>query len=131
MDAFFSADPFIGGDTVWEGEAHEGTGLCQAIGKMNKNGWHGFEAHRYDFGELGSFELWVRAKTVFEVVEPTHRWHKYTAIGRITGGTGAFAEADGVFHFEGYTEFWFPPPRGEASMTAHGMIYGIEVPVPE
>ena len=93
--------------------------------------WHGTEIHSCDFGEFGTFQLSAIASTTFDVVESDYRWHTCKATGKIDEGTGVFAEAQGVFDLNGYTQ-WFTD--GSAPPTAwycgSGRVFGISA-VPE
>jgi len=113
---------------IWiDGIKYSGEIFYTAEGTMNQNGWHGTEVKVYDFGALGTLELSGRAKTIFAYVSPEHRWHRYSSNVRITGGTGAFAEAQGVFQFVGYTDWDLtgtrPPHAFEGT---HSKIVGIQ-----
>lgn len=134
---------------LWEGDGtvyidgvkYEGTFLHSADGESNKNGWHGTETQVFDVPGLGTIELAGTTKTVFAYVSPMyagkgHRWHRYTSHLQITGGTGAFAAAQGEFHFGGFTE-WFldftvtppnPPMTAQAFEGAQAKVIGIQMP---
>lgn len=129
-DSWPTPDGWAGPAIIWvDGVKYTGTALVVAEGKMNKNNWYGTETHWYDFDELGTFELSGTAKTSFDHVTPQHRWHYYTSHASITDGTGAFAEAHGVFQIGGYTDWHIPPPPApHAWCGGKGMIVGIELP---
>jgi hypothetical protein len=121
--------PWVGPAIIWiDGIKYEGTAEFVSEGESNKTGWHGTELQRYDFGDLGTLELSGTAKTTYAYISPEHRWHQYTSHMNITGGTGAFAEAQGVFQFVGYTD-WDPnflrPPH--AFIATDAKIVGIQM----
>ena len=123
--------PWTGPAIIWiDGVRYEGEISYSGEGKMNWNGWHGTEIHVYDFPGLGTLELEGTAKTTFAFVTDEHRWHRYTSHAQITGGTGAFEEAHGVFQFVGYTDWLLPPyygpPLNFAFSGGKGMIAGIQ-----
>ena len=125
-------NPWMGPAIIWiDGVRYEGTIAYSGDGKQNWNGWHGTETHIYNFPDLGELELSGIAKTTFAYVTEEHRWHRYTSHAKITGGTGAFAEAHGVFQFVGYTDWFLPPyylpPLNFAFVGGKGMIVGIQV----
>lgn len=140
FEAFFEKDPYVGGPwygviTICiEGQEYQGTAVWQNYKSHgNKNGSHGFATATYDFPDLGSINIWESYKTSYDLVEPDHRKHGYSGTERITGGTGAFEEAIGVFNFEGYTEFWILSldpfyARAEVSYSGRGVICGINLP---
>ena len=122
--------------TIWiDGIKHQGSILYAAEGETKKNSWHGTEIKVYDFGALGRLDLEGTAKTFFAYVSPEHRWHRYSSHARITGGTGAFEEAHGVFHFVGYTDWVInPPPNPPEAYAFEGTrakIVGIQQDGPE
>ena len=51
----------------------------------------------YDFGELGSFEIWENGK--WELREPNYG---LSGMNRIVGGTGAFEGTHGVLQYQVY-----------------------------
>lgn len=120
---------WVGPALIWiDGVKYEGTLLYSGDGRMNKNSWHGTETHVYDFPALGTLELSGTAKTQFSYVAPDHRWHYYTSRLQITGGTGAFSEAHGVFRFGGNTEWHIPPPPAPYAFAGgKGTIVGIQL----
>jgi hypothetical protein len=127
---FDPTHPWTGPAIIWiDGDRYVGTISYAGEGRSNWNGWHGTEIHRYNFPGLGELELSGTAKTTFAYVTDEHRWHRYTSHVRITGGTGAFAEAHGVFQFVGYTDWLLPPyhlpPSNFAFSGGKGMIVGI------
>ena len=115
-----------------DGQEYEGTVAWQSIkGYMHEDAWYGCGKGTYDFGDLGTVEIWERAKTTFDDVSETHRKHGYSGIDMIADGTGAFEKAMGVFYFMGHTEFWIEAgvtQRGEAVYAGSGMIDGIILP---
>ena len=117
--------------TIWiDGIKYEGDIVYSGDGEAKKNGWHGTEIKVYNFGDLGTLELSGTAKTSFAYVSPEHRWHRYTSHVQITDGTGAFAEAHGVFQFVGYTDWLlYPagPPDAYAFEGAQANIVGIQM----
>ena len=112
-EVILESDSWPAASGFWEGPAiiwidgvrYTGEIFYTAEGKMNKNGWRGTEVKVYDFGALGTLELSGSARTRFSYVSPDHRWHRYSSNARVTGGTGAFTEAQGVFQFVGYTDW--------------------------
>jgi hypothetical protein len=118
--------------TIWlDGDKYEGTVLYMHDARTtNDNSWHGVETQIFDFGDLGTLTVSGTAMTTFDYISPNHRWHHYTSHARITDGTGAFAEAQGVFQFGGYTDWHFPPfpPDGIGWGGARAMIVGIQLP---
>jgi hypothetical protein len=138
FEADFIKDPYVPGPwygviTICiEGQEYEGTAVWQSTGKGcgTKKGTHGFGNCTYDFPGLGSFDVWERYETCIILDEPDHLKREYTGIERIIGGTDAFANAEGVFHFEGTTEAWITPDKmwAQVKYTGRGMIYGIELP---
>ena len=115
-----------------DGQAYEGTAAWQTVkGNMYADSYYGCAKAIYDFGDLGTVEIWERCKTTFDDVTETHRKHGYSGIDMIADGTGAFEKAMGVFYFTGHTEFWAEggiPQRGEAVYAGSGMIDGIKLP---
>jgi len=124
----------------WEGPAiiyidgikYEGDVVYTGDGDSNKNIWQGTEFKVYSFGDLGTMELSGTAKTIFAYVAPgdEHRWHRYSSHSQITGGTGAFAAAQGVFQFVGYTDWHvYPagPPDAYAFEGTQAKIIGIQM----
>jgi hypothetical protein len=129
---FVDEHPWTGPAIIWiDGVRYEGEIFYRGEGKMNWNGWHGTEYHDYYFPDLGWLYLSGTAKTSFAFVTEEHRWHRYSSHVKITGGTGAFAEAHGVFQLVGYTDWLLPPyylpPEAFAFTGGNGMIVGIEV----
>jgi hypothetical protein len=129
---FDDANPWTGPAIIWiDGVRYQGEIFYHGEGKMNFNGWHGTEYHDYFFPDLGWLYLSGTAKTSFAFVTPEHRWHRYSSHVKIVGGTGAFAEAHGVFQLVGYTNWLLPPyylpPEAFAFTGGKGMIVGIEV----
>ena len=129
---FDDKHPWIGPAIIWiDGVRYEGDFIYTGEGKTNFNGWHGTEYHEYFFPDLGWLYLEGTAITHFAFVTPEHRWHRYSAHVQITGGTGAFAEAHGVFQFVGYTNWLLPPyhmpPEASAFAGGTGRIVGIQV----
>lgn len=114
---------------MWIGEVkYDGWIFYAGEGRMNANGWHGTEIHVYDFGDLGTLEISGTAKTSFAYVSPDHRWHYYTSHLRVTGGTGAFSDAHGVFQFGGNTDWHvISPVLPFAFAGGQGVIVGIEL----
>ena len=115
-----------------DGQKYEGTAAWQSVkGRMHEDAWYGCGKATYDFGDLGTMEIWERCKTTFDDVTETHRKHGYSGIDMIADGTGAFETAMGVFYFMGHTEWWLEagvPQRGEAVYAGSWMIEGIELP---
>ncbi len=115
-----------------DGQAYEGTAAWQVVkGNMYADSYYGCAKATYDFGDLGTLEIWERLKTTFDDVAETHRKHGYSGINMIADGTGAFEKAMGVFYFMGHTEFWMEAgviQRGEAVYAGSGMIDGIKLP---
>ena len=129
---FDDANPWIGTAIIWiDGVRYVGEFFYTGEGTTNFNGWHGTEYHEYFFPDLGWLYLEGTATTKFAFVTPEHRWHRYSAHVQITGGTGAFAEAHGVFQFVGYTNWLLPPyyipPEASAFAGGTGTIVGIEL----
>lgn len=129
---FVDEHPWTGPAIIWiDGVRYEGTISYTGEGRMNWNGWHGTETHVYDFPELGELVLSGIARTHFAFVTDEHRWHRYSSHVKIVGGTGAFAEAHGVFQLVGYTDWLLPPyhlpPSAFAFTGGKGMIVGIQV----
>ena len=126
------AETWSGEATIWlDGIKYEGTVLYMHERRtMNDNSWHGVETQIFDFGDLGTLTVSGTARTKFDYVSPEHRWHYYTSHTKISDGTGAFAEAQGVFQFQGYTDWHFPPfpPDGYGWGGATAMIVGIQLP---
>jgi len=115
-----------------DGQAYEGTAAWQSVkGQMLEDGLYGCGKATYDFGKLGTVEIWERYKTTFDDVSETHRKHGYSGIDMVADGTGAFQKAIGVFYFTGHTEWWIEAgvtQRGEAVYAGSGMIDGIALP---
>jgi hypothetical protein len=115
-----------------DGQKYEGMAAWQSIkGYMHDDGWYGCGKATYDFGELGTMEIWERAKTTFDDVTEIHRKHGYSGLDMVADGTGAFEKAMGVFYFMGHTEWWIEDgviQRGEAVYAGSGMIDGIKLP---
>jgi hypothetical protein len=107
-------DYWEGPATIWvDGVMYEGTVLyMHEGGTMDDNRWYGDETQDFDFGDLGTLTVSGIAITTFDYVSPNHRWHNYTSHSRITNGTGAFAEANGVVLFRGYTDWEIDPESG-------------------
>ena len=132
---FVEEHVWTGPAIIWiDGDRYEGEIFYRGEGKMNWNGWHGTEHHDYYFPDLaGGSWLYLSgtAKTSFAYVTPEHRWHRYSSHVKIIGGTGAFAEAHGVFQLVGYTDWLLPPyhlpPSAFAFTGGTGMIVGIQV----
>lgn len=129
---FVEEHPWTGPAIIWiDGVRYEGTISYTGEGTMNWNGWHGTEYHDYYFPDLGWLYLSGTAKTYFAYVTEEHRWHRYSSNVKIVGGTGVFAEAHGVFHLVGYTDWLLPPyywpPEAFAFCGGTGMVIGIEV----
>ena len=126
---FVDSHPWTGPAIIWiDGDRFEGTISYTGEGTMNRNGWHGTETHVYDFPGLGELVLSGTAKTYFAYVTEEHRWHRYSAHVMIVNGTGAFADASGVFQLVGYTDWLLPPyhpPSAFAFVGGTGMIIGI------
>jgi hypothetical protein len=110
-----------------DGCEYEGTGVWQ-ITKLqsNKNSIHAFAVATYYFGELGSFDIWDHTNMDWGIVEPAYRLSPFTAIERTTSGTGAFANAHGVFHVAGTLEAQ-AGALPVVSFSGGGMIYGIDL----
>jgi hypothetical protein len=117
--------------TIWiDGIKYEGEIIFSGDGHQNINSYHGTEVKVYDFGGLGMLEVSGTNKTTFAYVSPEHRWHRYTSHVQITNGTGAFANAHGVFQFVGYTDWLLNPagpPDAYAFEGTQAKIVGIEV----
>ena len=147
FDAYFDTEqPSPGepckaeGDPNWygvvtltiDGQKYEGTAAWQSVkGHMLADGWYGCGKATYDFGNLGTVEIWERAKTTFDDVSETHRKHGYSGIDMVADGTGAFEKAIGMFYLTGHTEWWIEggaTQRGEAVYAGSGMIDGIALP---
>jgi hypothetical protein len=64
---------------------------------VNKNSYHWFGSGVYDFGELGSFEIWETGK--WKLAEPNSG---LSAMNQVLDGTGAFEGVHGVLHFPVY-----------------------------
>ena len=115
-----------------DGQAYEGTAAWRSVkGTVYEDAWVGCGKATYDFGDLGTIEIWERAKTTFDDVSDTHRKHGYSGIDMIADGTGAFTRAIGMFYLMGHTEWWIEPgvsQRGEAVYAGSGMIDGIQLP---
>ncbi len=124
---------WVGPATLWiDGVEWSGTGTVgHTEGVIGDFTWHGTEIQSYDFGQLGTFQLSAISRTTFDVVESGYRWHTYTATGRITEGTGAFADAQGIFDLNGYTR-WFTDGSAlpSAWYSGPGRVYGLSA-VPE
>jgi len=117
--------------TLWIGaDEYDGTGtwVCTKF-DLSKRGEvaHIFAAGTYTFPGLGSFDFSERSK-VAPVFTETGWYGPYSGIERITGGTGAFENADGVFNIEGYTHASYIGGWHGCVYTGHGMIHGIELP---
>ncbi len=121
---------WVGPATIWlEGVKYEGTVLYTHVARtMNDNSWHGVETQIFDFGDLGTLTVSGTAMTTFDYVSPEHRWHHYTSHAKITGGTGAFEEAQGVFQFGGYTDWQLVTGAGYGWGGAKAVIVGIQLP---
>ena len=138
FEAFCDKDPTVS-DPNWygtvtlsiDGQKYEGTVTWWSVkGQMYEDAWYGCGKAIYDFGDLGTMEIWERAKTTFDEVTETHRKHGYSGIDMIADGTGAFEKAMGVFYFIGYTEWWIEdevPQHVEVKYAGSGMIDGIEL----
>jgi hypothetical protein len=114
-----------------DGQKYEGTVVWQHVkGHAYEDCWYGCGKGFYDFGDLGTMEIWERAKITFDDVTETHRKHGYSGIDMITDGTGAFERAMGVFYFTGYTELWMEDQgrHTEVGYAGSGMIDGIALP---
>ena len=137
LEALSSPGPegWEGPATIWvDGEKGEGTVLyLHEARTTNENGWHGVETQLFDFGDLGTLTVSGTAMTTFNYISPEHRWHHYTSHAKITEGTGAFAEAQGVFQFEGFTDWEVDPETGMPTSGygwggAKAKIVGIQSP---
>jgi hypothetical protein len=129
---FVQEHVWTGPAIIWiEGVRYEGEIFYHGEGKTNWNGWHGTEYHDYYFPDLGWLYLSGTGQTFFAFVTPEHRWHRYSSHVKITGGTGVFTEAHGVFQLVGYTNWLLPPyhlpPEAFAFTGGTGMIGGIEM----
>jgi hypothetical protein len=115
-----------------DGQKYEGTAVWQSVkGRMYEDSWYGCGRATYDFGDLGTMEVWERLKTTFDEVTDTHRKHGYSGIDMVADGTGAFEKTMGVFYFMGTTEYWLEnavPVRSEVMYAGSGMIDGIQLP---
>jgi len=107
-------DYWEGPATIWlDGVRYDGTVLyTHEGGTMDDNRWYGVETQNFDFGDLGTLTVSGTAVTTFDYVSPNHRWHHYTSHTKITSGTGAFAQADGMLLFAGYTDWEVDPETG-------------------
>jgi hypothetical protein len=107
-------DYWEGPATIWlDGVMYEGTVLyTHGEATMDDTRWYGVETQSFDFGDLGTLEVSGIAATTFDYVSPNHRWHHYTSHTRIINGTGAFAEANGMLLFRGYTDWETDPETG-------------------
>ncbi|UCD53047.1 MAG: hypothetical protein JSW27_10480 [Phycisphaerales bacterium] len=115
-----------------DGRAYEGTAVwCAVKGQVLENAWYGCAKATYDFGDLGTMEIWERAKTTFDDVTESHRKHGYSGIDMVADGTAAFEKAIGMFYLLGHTEWWIDADgsrRGEAVYSGCGTIEGIMLP---
>jgi hypothetical protein len=115
-----------------DGQAYEGTAVwCTVKGQVLEDAWYGCAKATYDFGDLGTMEIWERAKTTFDDVTETHRKHGYSGIDMVADGTAAFEKAIGMFYLLGHTEWWIDADgsqRGEAVYSGSGTIEGIMLP---
>jgi len=128
-------DPFTG---LWngtltltvDGVVFEGTIVwwITDLTVVNKNSIHYFAAAVYDFGDLGSFEIWEHGNMDWGIVEPGYRLSPFSGVERVVGGTGAFENTHGVLHY-----LWgelevvgsgFPVVNGLLSGRIHG--FGID-----
>lgn len=131
-------DYWEGPATIWlDGVMYDGTVLyMHEGGTMDNNRWYGAETQNFDFGDLGTLTVSGIAITTFDYISPNHRWHHYTSHARITNGTGAFAEANGVLLFRGYTD-WETDPETGFPISGYGWggamakIVGIQLPESE
>jgi len=131
-------DYWEGPATIWlDGVMYDGTVLyMHEGGMMDDNRWYGAETQNFDFGDLGTLTVSGIAITTFDYISPNHRWHHYTSHAEITNGTGAFAEANGVLLFRGYTD-WETDPETGFPISGYGWsgamakIVGIELPESE
>jgi len=128
-------DYWEGPATIWlDGVRHDGTVLyMHEGGTMDDNRWYGVETQTFDFGDLGTLTVSGTAVTTFDYVSPNHRWHHYTSHAKITSGTGAFAQANGMLLFAGYTD-WETDPETGVPVSGSGWggamakIVGIQLP---
>ena len=111
-----------------------GPSSTECVGEANDYAWFGTETHVYDFGKLGTFELSGIGRTTFDVVRSDYRWHEHTGSGLITAGTGAFANAQGMFDLNGYTRWVIDesgPPSGYGlGLRSTGRVHGLAL-IPE
>lgn len=85
-----------------DGVEYEGSGVwwITDLAVVNKNSIHYFAAAIYDFGDLGSFEVWEHGNMDWGIVEPGYRLSPFLGVERIVDGAGAFADTHGVLHYD-------------------------------
>ena len=80
------------------GMDYDGTGTWRITApKISDNTVHWFATAVYDFGDLGSFEIWENGKA--KILEPNSG---LSGMNQVGGGTGAFENVHGVLHFPVY-----------------------------
>jgi hypothetical protein len=119
-----------------DGEEYTGSGvwwitrLTVVNGRyINDNNLHYFAAAIYDFGELGWFEIWENGIMDWGIMTPEYRLSTIiSAVNRIVGGTGAFANAHGTLHSLWYElEVAGPGQLPVVNALLWGRIYGFEL----